>query len=174
MLQQKPWMLTLRAAKAKSWDLRFKASRKLLPSLCKFFSFSIHFNLHPYLLQIKCKPQSPTFSWKSKFLKLKFLQFFKNFQRYKRVKNKGIVRSSWCGPHKNDCYGRRRKGCICLWVLLFATVGCGSIIQLSYYFGEGSSVWKYLWKAWSYAAPSGFLYEFAKVIFYGVARALGA
>ncbi|KAL7136070.1 hypothetical protein ABFS83_10G004200 [Erythranthe nasuta] len=148
-------------AKAKRFDFKLKSSRLVIFPFRKLLRFSIRLKIHPYLLEIKSKPESSLLS-KTKSLNLKFLNIFNNF-RLKRHKNKGIV------AHKKYLYGRKgRARCIWLCALLLA---CFIIIvhhlMHKYYF-----VLKYIWKACRYAAPYGLLNHFFKVVFDGILQSL--
>ncbi|KAL7095123.1 hypothetical protein ACP275_10G004400 [Erythranthe tilingii] len=147
-------------AKAKRFDFKLKSSRLLIFPFCKLLRFSIRFKIHPYLLEIKSKPESSLLS-KTKSLNLKFLNIIKNFRR-KRHKNKGIVVA-----HKKYLYGRKGRGrCIWLCALLLA---CFIVLHVmhKYYF-----VLKYIWKACRYAAPYGLLNHLFKVVFDGILQYL--
>ncbi|KAK4418839.1 hypothetical protein Salat_2296700 [Sesamum alatum] len=132
--QQQPWTLSLRA-KAKNLDFKFKASR-ILP-ICKLFRFSIQFNLHPYFLDIKSKPEF-SFSLKPKSLKLKFLEIFKKFHS-RRAKNKGIVRR-W-RAHKLSYYLGKGFLWKYSWKALNYAAPSGLLYQLSKVIFDGICGW---------------------------------
>ncbi|KAL9152774.1 hypothetical protein ABFS82_10G004200 [Erythranthe guttata] len=149
-------------AKAKRFDFKLKSSRLLIFPFRKLLQFSIRLKIHPYLLEIKSKPESSLLS-KTKSLNLKFLNIIKNFRR-KRHKNKGIV------AHKKYLlYGRKGRGGRCIWLcaLLLACFIIIVHVMHKYYF-----VWKYIWKACRYAAPYGLLNHFFKVVFDGILQSL--
>ncbi|KAL8038955.1 hypothetical protein ABFX02_10G003900 [Erythranthe guttata] len=134
-------------AKAKRFDLKLKSSRLviLFPFCYKLLRFSIRLKIHPYLLEIKSKPESSLLS-KTKSLNLKFLNIIKNFRR-KRHKNKGIV------AHKKYLlYGRKGRGGRCIW-LCALLLACFIVLHLmhKYYF-----VLKYIWKACRYGLLNHF------------------